>query len=292
MSAGTAQIVQPRSPLARVLESIRVHGTILRISAEERLVYRADFALATLMRFLPIVTTILLWRAIYDGVQGGAADVDIAGYRYGDMVAYYLLAMVGRAFSSMPGLASGIARDVRDGTIKKYLIQPVDLLGFLFWARMAHKLVYYAIALGPFVLTFFLCRGFFRGWPDALTLAGGALALLLSFIVGFLFEACIGLIAFWFLEVSSMLFVVMMLNYFFSGHMFPLDVLPAGMVSVVKLLPFQYFAYFPAVVFLGRMSHDELAWGLLVQAGWAVGLFLLARWLLQRGLRRYSAFGG
>ena len=32
--------------------------TILRISLEERLVYRGDFALGTLMRFLPLVTQI------------------------------------------------------------------------------------------------------------------------------------------------------------------------------------------------------------------------------------------
>ena len=34
--------------------------TILRICLEERLVYRGDFALGTLMRFLPIVTQIFL----------------------------------------------------------------------------------------------------------------------------------------------------------------------------------------------------------------------------------------
>ena len=39
--------------------------------------------------------------------------------------------MVARAFSSMPGLASGIAGQIRSGEIKKFLIQPVDLLGFL-----------------------------------------------------------------------------------------------------------------------------------------------------------------
>ena len=47
------------------------------------------------------------------------------------MIAYYLLTMVSRAFSSMPGLASGIARQIRNGEIKKYLIQPIDMIGFL-----------------------------------------------------------------------------------------------------------------------------------------------------------------
>ena len=47
--------------------------------------------------------------------------------------------MIGRAFSSMPGLASGIALQIRNGEIKKYLIQPVDLTSFLLLMRVAHR---------------------------------------------------------------------------------------------------------------------------------------------------------
>ena len=40
--------------------------TILRICVEERLIYRGDFASGTLMRFLPFITQIFLWRAVFD----------------------------------------------------------------------------------------------------------------------------------------------------------------------------------------------------------------------------------
>src|SRR5690242_15637607 len=92
--------------------------TILRIALAERLVYRVDFALGTLMRFLPIVTQIFLWNAVFAGMSSDKGG-SLAGYSLDNMVAYYLLTMVGRAFSSMPGLASSIARDIREGTIKK-----------------------------------------------------------------------------------------------------------------------------------------------------------------------------
>ena len=147
--------------------------TILRISLEERLVYRGDFALGTLMRFLPIVTQVFLWAAVFAAMDAGRRRRgQIVGYSYRDMIAYYLLTMIARAFSSMPGLATGIARDIRDGTVKKYLIQPIDMLGFLLLYRMAHKLVYYAVAAAPFALVFYLCRGYFSGWPDGRHAAG------------------------------------------------------------------------------------------------------------------------
>ena len=125
--------------------------------------------------------------------------------------------------------------------------------------------------------------------PTCLTLAGYVASLLLGFVVGFFFEACIGMVGFWFLEVTSFLYVVNTVNFFVSGHMFPLDLLPPLWAGVFKALPFQYLAYFPAAVFLGKVQGDELVQGLLVEAAWVVALVVLARLLYARGLRRYSA---
>jgi len=267
--------------------------TILRISVEERLVYRGDFALGTLMRFLPMVTQIFLWAAIFSAIEAATGEnAKIVGYSYRNMIAYYLLTMISRAFSSMPGLASGIARDIRDGTVKKYLIQPIDMLGFLFLYRLAHKLVYYAVALCPFALVFFLCRGYFDGWPDATTMAAYVASLVMAFMLGFFMEATIGMLGFWFLEVSSLLFIYMLFSFFFSGHMFPIDLLPGVWGELVKLIPLQYLAYFPAAVFLGKVTGAELMWGLWVEFAWVVFFMLAARTTFRLGTRRYSGFGG
>src|SRR5438477_4345887 len=177
--------------------------TMLRIALAEGLVYRGDFALGTLMRFLPIVTQIFLWFAVFQA----RGQQPVGGYRYEDFVAYYLLTMIARAFSSMPGLTGGIAKQIRSGEIKKFLIQPVDLLGFLLLSRVAHKLVYYAVAIIPFALVFFLCRDYFPGWPSLTALAAGVLSLVLCFLLGYFLEASMGLVGFWWLEVSSLLFV-------------------------------------------------------------------------------------
>jgi ABC-2 type transport system permease protein len=216
----------------------------------------------------------------------------IAGYGYHDFIAYFLLTMISRAFSSMPGLASGIARDIRDGTVKKFLLQPIDMLGFLLLNRLAHKLVYYIVALGPFALVFYLCRVFFGGWPDLLTLAAFLASLVMAFLLGFFLEATLGMIGFWFLEVSSLLFVYMLLSFFCSGHMFPLDMLPGGWGRLFRSIPLQYLAYFPAAVFLGKVSGTELAWSLAAELAWVAVFFVAARSAFQFGVRHYSGFGG
>lgn len=256
---------------------------------EERLVYRGDFALGTLMRFLPIVTQTFLWTAVF---LGAGKPNEISGFTRDQFVAYYLLTYVARAFSSMPGLAGSIAGQVRSGEIKKYLVQPIDLLGFLFLSRMAHKLVYYAVATLPFALVFYVCRGYFDGWPDATTLFAFVLSLCMAFVLGFFLEATLGMIGFWFLEVSSLLFVYMLFNFFFSGHMFPLTILEGPWRTFVLHQPLQYLAYFPAAIFLGKVQGAALVEGLLVQLAWTIGFVIAARTALHFGLKRYSAYGG
>lgn len=270
--------------------------TIFRICVAERLAYRGDFVLGTLMRFLPVVTQIFLWTAVFTAVS----QRQIAGFTRDNVVAYYLLTMVARAFSSMPGLATSITRQIRDGEIKKFLIQPIDLVSFLLLARLGHKMVYYGVAIGPFALVFYLCRGFFPGWPEPHILAAFIASLLMGFLLGFFLEATLGMIGFWFLEVSSLLFVYMLFNFFFSGHMFPLDILtgedfqnvPDWLVPIVYYQPLQYLAYFPAALFLGKIPPDEIVPRLLVQAAWVFFFIAACRVTLAAGYRRYSGYGG
>ena len=268
---------------------------IFRTALEERLVYRGDFALGTLMRFLPIITQIFLWFAVFDAIEtnGKNPDGTIGGFSFEEIVAYYLLTMLARAFSSMPGLASGISKQIREGEIKRYLIQPVDLIGFLLLNRIAHKFAYYVIAAAPFALVFSLCRDYFiNGWPELLTVTAFLLSLIMGFLIGFFLEATIGMIGFWFLEVSSLLFVYMLFSFFLSGHMFPISLLPDTIESFVNFLPLKYLAYFPAAIFLEKIPQDELIRELAIEACWLFFFIFLCRFAYARGIRRYSGFGG
>ena len=284
----------PQGPLHWATQTLRKYYKIFQASLVERMAYRSDFLLGTILRFLPMITTILLWQAIYAGSGQSSLSGSKTGiaFRYREMIAYLLLTNISRMFSSMPGLAGGIAKDIRDGTLKRYMVQPVDMIGYLFAYRVAHKVAYIITSLIPYALLFYVCRQFFDGFPDALTMVAYVVSLILAFAVGFFFEAAVGMVGFWFLEVTSLLYIVMTLNFFISGHMLPLDLLPQPWSSLLKALPFQYMAYFPAVVFLKKVQGWDLVFYLVGELLWAVLFMLLARWLYKRGLRHYSAFGG
>ena len=294
-NAAASEANYPPLPSPTVAQRVGVWWMILKTSLGERLVYRGDFALGTLMRFMPIITQIFLWYAVFDAIGAAEGDdaTEIAGFQFRDMVAYYLLTMIARAFSSMPGLASGIAKQIREGEIKRYLIQPVDFIAFLLLTRVAHKLAYYAIAVAPFALVFYLCRDYFvQGWPPPHVFFAFCGSLIMGFLIGFFLEAAIGMIGFWFLDVSSLLFVLMLFSFFLSGHMFPLTMLPDSVEAVVTFLPFKYLAFFPAAVFLGKIPEEDLPFELAIEAAWLIFFVVLCRFAYSRGVKRYSGFGG
>jgi ABC-2 type transport system permease protein len=270
------------------LGAVRKYLNIFRVSLVERLAYRGDFLLGTILRFLPVATTMLLWEAVY----AGSDQSKVAGLERKEMIAYLLLIHISRMFSSMPGLANGITNDIRDGSLKKYLLQPLDMVGYLVAYRAAHKVAYIATSALPYAVLFVVCISYFDGFPGLLTFLAYLVSLILAFVIGFFFEACLGMFGFWFLQISSLLWVIGTLNYFITGQMVPLDILPPFWAQMLKLLPFQYLAYFPAVIFLGKVQGAELLWGLGIELLWAVVLVLLTRWIYARGLRHYSAFGG
>src|SRR5262249_18596304 len=230
-----------RSQGSTIIRAFRKYTKILRISLIERMTYRGDFFLATILRFLPMVTTILLWLAIYEGAEAAEnhPDVRLYGYSLHQMIAYLLLVHISRMFSSMPGLAAGITRDIREGTLKKYLLQPIDMIAYLLSYRAAHKIAYIMTSSLPYALLFFLCRRYFDSFPDWQPPGVYLLALLLGFFVGFFFEASMGMVGFWFLEVSSLSYIVQTVTFFVSGQMFPLELLPPFWSNVLSALPFR-----------------------------------------------------
>lgn len=295
---------------SRAIATVLKYVNIFRASLVERMAYRGDFLLGTVLRFLPVLTTVLLWAAVYQGAAekqsektgekvlptevtlGDRKGQPDSGFTRDQMIAYLLLIHVSRMFSSMPGLAGGISRDVRDGSLKKYLVQPLDMIGYLLAYRAAHKTAYIVTSAIPYALLFLACSSYFDPPREPLTYLAYFVSLLLAFLIGFFFEACLGMTGFWLLEVSSLLWIVTTVTYFVSGQMFPLDLLPWPWDRVLKAAPFQYLAYFPAAIFVGKIEGWNLLEGLLWQAFWVVVFALLTRWLYHRGLRRYSAFGG
>lgn len=254
--------------------------------------YRANYIFGAVFRFLPLVTSIFLWYAVYQNRQASGASSSIRGMSYEDMIAYYTLMFIARGFSSVPGTMTDISKDIKDGLLNRYLIRPISYFWYQVMYRLAHKLVFWYVALFTFPPIFFLMRHFFSHTPTLWEWLSFVASLFIAFSIGMIFCSIIGLLAFWFLEISTFLFVVMMIEFFLSGHLIPLNLLPASMQPFLMWSPFGYEGYWPCVILMGKVPQEQLLQLLGIGFLWVGIFYAISQWMWKMGLKRYSAVGG
>ena len=126
---------------------------------------------------------------------------------------------------------------------------------------------------------------------NPLTLVWFLLAVAIGIAMYFLFSFLLGLVGFWSADIWAPRFLSFVVMEFFSGGLFPLDVLPKPLFLLSQSLPFSYFLYFPLKVYLGQLSFMTVAQGLIVGFIWCVGFSYLVSTVWKRGLRVYTAEG-
>ncbi len=261
----------------------------INIGFQNHLTYRFNFLARTLFGFIPLLAVVFLWRTIF---AGKVADATVATFTLAEMTAYYLIVTIADALTAVNEDDWQIAADIKDGNISQFLLKPVDYLYFRFCLYLSGRLTYIAVAALPIGLLIFCLRDFFVLPADGLTFGLFLVSLMMTALLQFLLSYAMAMLAFWVLEVSTFIFILYAFEYIASGHMFPLDILPPVIKQALYFTPFPYQLYFPVGVYMGKITGTELVQGLVMQAGWVVVAYFVARFAWSRGLRKYSAVGG
>lgn len=264
------------------------YAHVISLGIQSTLVYRVNFVVRALFGLVPLLALILLWRAIYEG----RTDGDVGGYSQASVITYYLIVNVVLALTSVTEDDWQIAADIRDGKISQFLLKPIDYLRYRLCLFAAGRLVYTAAALIPTAAFLWIQRADLQGPASMLHLGVFTVSLVLTALLQFFISFTMALLAFWVLEVATFIFILFAFEYVAGGHLFPLDMLPAGVQTALQLTPFPYMLYFPVSVYLGRLQGAELWQGLALQGFWVVASLILARVVWRRGLKHYSAVGG
>jgi len=266
---------------------MRKYWHVINIGIQNTLVYRVNFLFRAVFGLIPLVATISLWRAIYDG-----KGADVAGYSIAQMISYYLVVTIVDSLTAVNEDDWQIATDIKDGNISQFLLKPIDYLAYRLCLFGAGRLIYTAVAFLPVTLFILYQRKYFVLPADGATMGWFVLSLVMTGLLQFFLSYTMALLAFWVLEVSTFIFIVFAFEYIAGGHLFPLDILPPALLKVLYCTPFPYQLFFPVHIYLGRVTGAALYQGLAVQAAWVIAAYLLARLVWSRGIKKYSAVGG
>jgi len=267
---------------------LRPYKQVASVAMQEALIYRWNMFLQGLVGLIPLFITVMWWRAVY--VARGNAPA-MGGYERNEMTSYFLYIMLIHQFSSTFLIDFDIAWSIRNGHLNKYLIKPVEFPLYRWVYHIANRAINCLFVSLPIIMGILLLRNYIYfpdNWRHVIVLFAMLLPIaLISYLISF----CIGMIAFWMLEISSLFWIFYSLRAILSGALFPLSLLPRPLETAICLLPFRLTSYFPASLLLGKLNGWQILGNILSAVAWIMVLFLFARFLWRRGLRRYDAAG-
>src|SRR5438270_319284 len=263
------------------------YGTVFTLGLQNTFVYRWNYFLRAAFGLIPLAGTVFLWRAIFN--EHGAG---MRGYDYGSMIYYYLLMILVSNLVTPTEDEWQIASDIREGQINSFLTKPLSYLAYRFSIFLSGRLVYTVVTILPIALIFVYFRDYIT-WPnDPLAWLCAIASLVMAAMIQFFITYSIAMMAFWILEISTIVFIVYSFEYFLGGQMFPVDIMPPALQAMLKWLPFYYELFCPIAIFLQRLQGARMLEALAIQTGWLVATWGIARLMWRRGLGHYQAVGG
>jgi ABC-2 type transport system permease protein len=168
----------------------------------------------------------------------------------------------------------------------------MDYLWYRLCLFFSGRIAYISMASIPLGIFIFCFRTYFVPPASGMALIAFPISLMLTALLQFFLSYSMAMLAFWILEISTLIFILFAFEYLASGHMFPLDMLPPVLQHALAFTPFPSMLYVPISIYMGKITDKGVALGLLTQLFWVVLMYALARFMWRRGIKKYAAFGG
>jgi ABC-2 type transport system permease protein len=214
----------------------------------------------------------------------------LGGYDQAQAVTYVWLGQALFAALAIQGggFETELMERIRTGDVAIDLYRPADLQ--LWWlAADVGRALFQLLGRGviPFAVGALL---FPTALPDdPLTWLWFGVAVLLAALVSFGIRYLAALSAFWLLDGTGVMQLLMVVGMFSSGMLLPLTVFPGALGEIVRALPWSSLLQAPADVLLGEA--DPLG-TFAFQAGWAAVLLVAGRLVQAAATRRVVVQGG
>jgi ABC-2 type transport system permease protein len=259
---------------------------VFKTSWADGFVYRLNFIMWRVRSIFYLFTVYFLWFAIF------TQKTEVFGYQESVMLTYILGTAVLRSFV-LASRSEAVGAEIATGDLNNYLVKPINYFLHWFSRDLADKLLNFIFIIFEISLIILIFRPAIVLPTHLLNLGLFLVSVVLALFLFFFFNFMVGMFAFWYPEHNGwpLRFIILIAVDFLAGSLFPLDIFPQVVYKIFRLLPPAYFLFYPMQIYLGRLSAAETgqAFGLMIF--WLIFFYLLAKYIWQRGLRIYAAYG-
>lgn len=261
--------------------------SIFKISFAQELAYRANFIMWRIRNVLQILLVFFLWSTVFTNPQ-----TELFGYNRDKILTYVFGIFILRALV-LSSRAVEIAGEIARGDLTNYLLKPLNYIKYWFTRDISSKVLNLGFATVEIVILYFFLRPTFFIQTDPLQIFLFLVAVIFAIVMFFGLMVLVNFVSFWFPEGgwASQFLIIVIFTEFLSGAVFPIDILPEAIQSVLYALPFPYLMFFPLQVYLGKLSMVGMLQGLLISGIWMIVMIFVMSQVWTRGIKRYSAVG-
>lgn len=267
---------------------MKKYWQVIKTTCQEYSVYRLNFLVWRLRSFISFATVYFFWWAVFAG--GG----EVFGWQRTQILTYILGVALIRSIV-LSSRTIDVGGEINQGNLTNYLLKPLNFLAYWFSRDVADKLLNILFTIFELSIFFLILKPQFFVQTDFGVLLVFLLSVFLSTILYFYLNLFLGLIAFWTPESWSgwwgPRFIFSIILEFFSGAIFPLNILPKPVFNLVQLTPFPYLIYFPLKIYLGQVSSGQILVGFVICLFWVGVWYLIVDNTWKAGLRVYAAEG-
>jgi ABC-2 type transport system permease protein len=266
---------------------MKKYWSIFKISFQQEFVYKINFLMWRIRNIIQIFVTFFLWSTIFSDPQRV-----VFGYDREKIITYVFGVMIVKAFV-LSSKAADVAGDVARGDLSNYLIKPLNYFKYWFTRDISAKTLNLFFASIEFFVFYLILKPEFFFQSDPLQLLAFLASLTLGLLIYFCLVFMVSSVPFWAPELGwgSHFLVTVVIVDFLSGSLFPIDVLPLTLQKILLLTPFPYLLYVPVQVYLGKNSGGSLLVGIAISLVWLAILWNAMKFVWNKGLRVYQAFG-
>lgn len=251
--------------------------------SQRALARQLTYRVATVAGLITNIFFGLLRASVLLALIGNSSNVN--GWNAQDAVTYVVLTQALMMFVAIFGWTD-LMNTVYRGEIAGELLRPTNL--FLFWlAQDVGRAITVLLTRG---LAIMLVSALLFAIPAPKNWLALLISLPLALLISFAWRFIVNLAAFWSPDARGIARFAFTLAMFASGFLMPLRFFPPWLQQMLNFTPFPHIMNTSIEMYIGSNTHVLEA--LAVQLFWAIGLTLLAQFILARATKRLVILGG
>lgn len=262
---------------------LNIYKQFWNVNWAEQWQYRANLIMYLAYWMVSPITYLAVWTTIANA-QGSVNGMTAANF-----AAYYLTLLPVDILTSSINIFV-LAPKIQDGTFSNDLLQPVHpVLTNLLTNNIAFKALQMMVFIPIWIVLVLLFRPELTYTWQSVLLA--IPALIMGFMIRFLMESTLTLLAFWTTRVWAIYQFDTAVSMLLNGAFVPLALMPLWVQTVAQILPYQLGLSFPVLVLLNALPPDQLLLNFGLQVVWLIALYILFNVVWKRAIKHYSAVG-